>query len=82
MPASAKKAVIFDFDGVLVNSEIIALAELRDCLSEFGIERGWSEMVSGLPRRTFRGHSDVREPRDRLHARCAPVPRRERRRST
>ena len=24
------EAVIFDFDGVLVNSEIIALAELRD----------------------------------------------------
>jgi phosphoserine phosphatase len=27
-----EKAVIFDFDGVLVNSELIALAELRKCL--------------------------------------------------
>jgi HAD superfamily hydrolase (TIGR01509 family) len=48
MAASARQAVIFDFDGVLVNSEIIALAELRGCLSEFGIVRSWSEMVSGF----------------------------------
>jgi beta-phosphoglucomutase-like phosphatase (HAD superfamily) len=40
------KAVIFDFDGVLVNSEIIALAELRGCLSEFGIVRDWDAMLS------------------------------------
>jgi HAD superfamily hydrolase (TIGR01509 family) len=45
-------AVIFDFDGVLVNSEIIALAELRDCLSEFGIELTWDELVD-----TFLGSS-------------------------
>ena len=45
-------AVIFDFDGVLVNSEIIALAELRDCLTEFGIELSWDELVD-----TFLGSS-------------------------
>jgi len=48
MTASARRAVIFDFGGVLVNSEIIALAELRGCLSEFGIVRSWSEVVSGF----------------------------------
>ncbi len=39
------KAVIFDFDGVLVNSEIIALAELRDCLAEFGIKLTWDALI-------------------------------------
>lgn len=38
-------AVIFDFDGVLVDSEIIALAELGACLRRFGIEVGVDEMV-------------------------------------
>jgi HAD superfamily hydrolase (TIGR01509 family) len=45
-------AVIFDFDGVLVNSEIIALAELRDCLAEFGIQLTWDELID-----TFLGSS-------------------------
>jgi HAD superfamily hydrolase (TIGR01509 family) len=45
-------AVIFDFDGVLVNSEIIALSELRDCLSEFGIRLDWDELID-----TFLGAS-------------------------
>jgi HAD superfamily hydrolase (TIGR01509 family) len=42
---SGKKAVIFDFDGVLVNSEVIALAELRKCLAEFGMEFDLSKMI-------------------------------------
>ncbi len=46
------KAVIFDFDGVLVNSEIIALAELRDCLADFGIRMDWNELID-----TFLGSS-------------------------
>ena len=46
------KAVVFDFDGVLVNSEIIALAELRECLSEFGIQLEWDELIE-----TFLGTS-------------------------
>lgn len=40
------KAVIFDFDGVLVNSEIIALAELQSCLADVGIHRSRPEMVA------------------------------------
>lgn len=39
-------AVIFDFDGVLVNSEIIALAELKKCLAEFGIALDLSELIA------------------------------------
>ena len=46
------RAVIFDFDGVLVNSEIIALAELRDCLADFGIRLDWNELID-----TFLGSS-------------------------
>lgn len=46
------KAVLFDFDGVLVNSEIIALAELRDCLAGYGIRLGWDELID-----TFLGAS-------------------------
>jgi HAD superfamily hydrolase (TIGR01509 family) len=52
MSPTKTKAVIFDFDGVLVNSEIIALAELRDCLSEIGIRRDWNELID-----TFLGAS-------------------------
>ena len=52
MSEEKTKAVLFDFDGVLVNSEIIALAELRDCLSEFGIRLGWDELID-----TFLGSS-------------------------
>ncbi len=33
-----KPSIIFDFDGVLANSEIIALAELQILLQEYGIE--------------------------------------------
>jgi len=52
MPHGRTKAVIFDFDGVLVNSEIIALAELRDSLSDFGIRLDWNELID-----TFLGAS-------------------------
>lgn len=39
------RLVIFDFDGVLVNSEVIALAELRDSLSEKGIHLEVPELI-------------------------------------
>jgi HAD superfamily hydrolase (TIGR01509 family) len=52
MSEEKPKAVIFDFDGVLVNSEIIALAELRDSLADFGIRLGWDELID-----TFLGAS-------------------------
>lgn len=52
MPREKAKALIFDFDGVLVNSEIIAMAELRGCLSEFGIQLTWDELID-----TFLGAS-------------------------
>lgn len=32
------RLVIFDFDGVIADSEIIALAELQACLAEYGLE--------------------------------------------
>ena len=40
------KALILDFDGVVVDSEVIALAELQACLAEFGIELQLGEMIS------------------------------------
>ncbi|WP_319518690.1 HAD family phosphatase [uncultured Martelella sp.] len=40
-----KKTVIFDFDGVLANSEIIALAELQTSLEEYGITVDWDTLV-------------------------------------
>lgn len=40
------KLVIFDFDGVLANSEIIALYELGKCLTSFGITLGTAELAS------------------------------------
>ncbi|TYC63454.1 HAD family phosphatase [Rhodobacterales bacterium] len=48
MNASTIRAVIFDFDGVLVNSEIIALHELRACLAEIGISVPQEEMTSSF----------------------------------
>lgn len=45
MSLQVPKAVIFDFDGVLVNSEIIALHELQNCLREVGITVDKNEMV-------------------------------------
>ncbi|MEM1399560.1 MAG: HAD family phosphatase [Pseudomonadota bacterium] len=36
--ARKPKLVIFDFDGVLVDSEVISLSELRAALAEFGVE--------------------------------------------
>nr|WP_272213727.1 HAD family phosphatase [Marinicella sp. W31]MDC2879677.1 HAD family phosphatase [Marinicella sp. W31] len=46
------KTVIFDFDGVLANSEIIALAELRTSLEKYGIVIDWDTLVE-----TFLGSS-------------------------
>ncbi|MBB4120973.1 HAD family hydrolase [Martelella radicis] len=37
--------VIFDFDGVLADSEIIALSELRTSLEEYGIIMDWDALV-------------------------------------
>lgn len=48
MPKHRIKAVIFDFDGVLVNSEIIALAELRDRLADFDIRLDWNQLVDNF----------------------------------
>lgn len=48
MPKHRTKAVIFDFDGVLVNSEIIALAELRDCLADLDIHLDWNELIDSF----------------------------------
>ena len=47
------RAVIFDFDGVLVDSEVISLSELQRALAFYGIEKNWNELVDG-----FLGHSN------------------------
>ncbi|PWK59964.1 HAD superfamily hydrolase (TIGR01509 family) [Roseicyclus mahoneyensis] len=44
--------VIFDFDGVLVDSEVISLSTLRDSLQEFGVA-----MTEAQVRETFLGGS-------------------------
>ncbi|WP_373236119.1 HAD family hydrolase [Cohaesibacter celericrescens] len=46
-------AVIFDFDGVLVDSELISLSELNRSLEAFGIGKSWEALVDG-----FLGHSN------------------------
>lgn len=48
------EAVIFDFDGVIVDSETISLDELQRSLAMFGIEKNWTELVEG-----FLGHSNA-----------------------
>ena len=40
------EAVIFDFDGVLVDSEVISLSELNRTLETFGIGKRWDELVN------------------------------------
>lgn len=47
------KAVIFDFDGVLVDSEVISLSELNKSLQKFGLEKDWQDLLA-----TFLGHSN------------------------
>ncbi|SNY90037.1 haloacid dehalogenase superfamily, subfamily IA, variant 3 with third motif having DD or ED [Cohaesibacter sp. ES.047] len=47
-------AVIFDFDGVVIDSEPISLGELGVTLSQFGLEMSWPELVT-----SFMGHSDI-----------------------
>ncbi len=39
------KTVIFDFDGVIADSEIIALAELQVSLAEYGIAVDWHTLL-------------------------------------
>ncbi len=41
----ATELVIFDFDGVLADSEIIALAELQRCLGDLGLQMTWDELI-------------------------------------
>lgn len=48
----ARTVVIFDFDGVLVDSEVISLGTLRDSLQDFGIA-----MTDAAVRETFLGGS-------------------------
>ncbi|WP_157967507.1 MULTISPECIES: HAD family hydrolase [Cohaesibacter] len=48
------EAVIFDFDGVIVDSETISLDELQRSMAMFGIEKSWNELVEG-----FLGHSNA-----------------------
>ncbi len=43
---AATKLVIFDFDGVLANSEIIALAELGKALARYDIHMADDELIS------------------------------------
>ncbi len=45
MTVGGRLAIIFDFDGVLVNSEVIAIAELQDILRDFGIDSDWDQMI-------------------------------------
>ena len=40
-----KPLVIFDFDGVIADSEIIALAELQTCLAEHGLELSMEALI-------------------------------------
>lgn len=40
------KLVIFDFDGVLIDSETIALEELRNAIADYGVEIGFEETRS------------------------------------
>ncbi|WP_210200512.1 HAD family hydrolase [Cohaesibacter celericrescens] len=42
------EAIIFDFDGVIADSEHIALTELNQTFRKFGIELGWDELVSSF----------------------------------
>ena len=47
-PLSGIKAVIFDFDGVLVDSEPISLGELQNTFAEHGINMEWKDLVKGF----------------------------------
>jgi HAD superfamily hydrolase (TIGR01509 family) len=40
-----KPLVIFDFDGVIANSEIIALAELQACLADYGLQFSREQLI-------------------------------------
>lgn len=55
---AAPQAIIFDFDGVIVNSEIIALKELQGCLHDLGLDIHESEMISGFLGASFEDIAD------------------------
>ena len=40
--------VIFDFDGVLVDSEVISLSELNQSFEHFGIGKSWQELADSF----------------------------------
>lgn len=59
MTLTSKVAVIFDFDGVLVNSEVIALGELQKCLHEFGLKVDRLQLVSEFLGASFDNIADI-----------------------
>lgn len=61
------RTIIFDFDGVLANSEIIALAELQACLADYGVDYDWNDLVAiflGASLKQITGHITERTGRD------------------
>lgn len=56
---SAAKLVIFDFDGVIADSEVISLSTLQNALKDFGVELSFSETQEaflGTSLRTIKEH--------------------------
>ena len=65
--AEARTLVIFDFDGVLVDSEVISLTTLRESLADFG-----APMTEAQVRETFLGGS-IRQINAFLQTVAAPA---------
>ena len=68
MVREKSKALILDFDGVVVDSEVIALAELQACLAEFGIELQLGEMIARFLGGLVRGYRGIRARHHLPHA--------------